>query len=71
MTDPVGAPSRGNGVALAAIAAITGQSESSATEMFYTARQSEADEDLASVEDIGLAVDRLCTRGTRTSTHAG
>lgn len=62
MTQAAGAPSRGNNVPLAAIAAITGQSESSATEMFYTARQSEVDENLASFEDIGLAVDRLCTR---------
>lgn len=62
MTEAAGAPSQGNNVALAAIAAITGQSQASATEMFYTARQSEVDENLASFEDIGLAVDRLCTR---------
>jgi hypothetical protein len=62
MTEADGAPSQGNNVALAAIAAIAGQSESSATEMFCTVRQSEVDENLASFEDIGLAIDRLCTR---------
>lgn len=62
MTEEAGAPIQANNVALAAIAAITGQSEPSATEMFYTARQSEADENLASFEDIKLAIDRLCTR---------
>lgn len=62
MTEAARASSQGNNVALAAIAAITGQSESSATEMFCTARQSEVDEHLASFEDIGLAINRLCTR---------
>lgn len=72
MTEEAGTPSQGNTVALAAIAAITGQSEASATEMFYTARQSEVDENLASFEDIGLAIDRLLHAGrTRTCTHAG
>jgi hypothetical protein len=62
MTEATSAPSQGNNVALAAIAAITGQSESSAIEMYATARQSEVDENLASFEDLGLAIDRLCTR---------
>lgn len=39
MTEDAGALNQGNDAALAAIAAITGQSEPSATEMCYTARQ--------------------------------
>lgn len=55
-------PGRGNAEALAAIAAITGQSLSSATEMFYTSLGTEPDQNSASAEDIGRAVGRLCTR---------
>lgn len=55
-------PSPGNAEALAAIAAITGQSLSSATEMFRAARTFRPDEALADPADVQRAVDRLCTR---------
>jgi hypothetical protein len=53
---------RGKTEALAAIAAITGQSVAGATEMFCTLTESAPNKNPASVEDIGKAVDRLCTR---------
>ena len=55
-------PGPGNAEALAAIAAITGQSLSSATEIFRTARASRPDEAPADAADVERAVDRLCTR---------
>lgn len=51
MTKEACSPSQDNNVALSAIAAITGQSEPSTTEMFYIARQSEIDENLASFKE--------------------
>ncbi len=62
MAEAAGTPNQCNAVALAAIAAITGQSVSSATEMFSAARRSEVDRSSGSSEDIRRAVDRLCTR---------
>jgi len=53
---------RGNAEAIAAIAAITGQSADSAAEMFHTSIGSKRDENLAGAADINQLVDRLCTR---------
>lgn len=51
-----------SGEALAAIAAITGQSVSGATEMFCASKASAPDQNPASAADIDRAVERLCTR---------
>ncbi|MGB5113375.1 MAG: hypothetical protein WBO08_17860 [Mycobacterium sp.] len=47
---------------MAAIAAITGQSMAGATELFCTIAESAPDDTQASAEDIGGAVNRMCTR---------
>ncbi|PQM44779.1 hypothetical protein [Mycobacterium talmoniae] len=54
--------SPGNGEALAAIAAITGQSVPGATEIFCAIKDSAPDQTPASAADISKAVGRLCTR---------
>ncbi|ORW20140.1 hypothetical protein AWC18_12105 [Mycolicibacter nonchromogenicus] len=51
-----------NAAALVAIAAITGQSVPSATEIFCAIKTSAPQQDSASAADIGKAVNRLCTR---------
>ena len=53
---------RGNAEALAAIAAITGQSARSADEMFCAIVESQHDPTPAEHKDISKAVDMLCTR---------
>jgi hypothetical protein len=53
---------RGDAEVIKVIAAITGQSVSGATEMFYTSKGFELNQNLASAADIGRVVDWLCTR---------
>lgn len=52
----------GDAVALAAIAAITGQTIEGVTEMFSAITESAPNSGVASAQDISAAVDRVCTR---------
>lgn len=62
MTQVAGPLARGNAEAVAALAAITGQTVDSATEMFRAAAQSAPDQAVASASSVAGAVNRLCTR---------